>query len=100
MRTKVAETSRNCYKNHVKGFKENSENKIIYEALQRIQPATGRMLSKETGIENSDVARSLNNLWDRLKPPPIQKSHRGHCPVTGIEVQFYYISKAQLSLEL
>ena len=100
MKTKMSDTSVNCYFDHVKGFKENGEDKIIYEALQRIQPATGRMLSKETGIENSDVARSLNNLWDRLKPPPIQKSHRGHCPVTGVEVQFYFINQGQISMEL
>ena len=97
---KTATTSINCYKNHVKGFKENGEDQRIYETIKRIQPCTCRQLSRETGIENSDVARSLNNLWDRLKPPPIQKSHKGHCPVTGIEVQFYHISKAQLSLQL
>ena len=100
MKHKTAITSINCYKNHVKGWKESSENAIIYEALQRIQPASGRMLSKETGIENSDVARSLNNLWYKLKPAPIQKSHKGHCPITGIEVQFYHINGAQLTMEL
>ena len=100
MKTKMSDTSVNCYFDHVKGFKENGEDKIIYEALQRIQPATDRMLSKETGIENSDVARSLNNLWYKLKPAPIQKSHKGHCPITGIEVQFYHINSGQLSMEL
>ena len=97
---KTAITSINCYKNHVKGFKENGEDKIIYEALQRIQPASGRMLSKETGIENSDVARSLNNLWAKLVPPPIHISHTGKCPVSGITVKFYHIANGQISLEL
>lgn len=96
----TAETSINCYHDHVKGFKENSENKKIYEALKRIQPASCRMLSKDTGIENSDCARSLNNLWYGLKPPPIQKSHKGKCPVSGITVQFYHIQNGQISLQL
>lgn len=100
MKTKVAETSINCYKNHVKGWKENSENSIIYNTIKRIQPCTGRMIQKETGIEIGDIARSLNNLWYKLKPAPIQKSHKGHCPITGIEVQFYHINGAQLKMEL
>lgn len=97
---KTAITSINCYKNHVKGWKESSENSIIYKALKRIQPASGRMLSKETGIENSDVARSLNNLWYKLKPAPIQISHKGKCPVSGVRVKFYHINSGQLSMEL
>ena len=100
MKHKTAITSINCYKNHIKGWRENSENAIIYEALQRIQPATGRMLSKETGIENSDVARSLNNLWSKLVPPPIHISHTGKCPVSGITVKFYHIANGQISLNL
>ena len=100
MKHKTAITSINCYKNHIKGWRENSENAIIYEALQRIQPATGRMLSKETGIENSDVARSLNNLWSKLVPPPIQISHTGKCKITGIVVKYYHINGAQLKMEL
>jgi len=100
MKHKTSDTSINCYHDHISGWRENSENKIIYEAIKRIQPCTCRMLSRETGIENSDVARSLNNLWDKLKPPPIQKSHRGHCPITGVEVQFYHINGAQLKMGL
>lgn len=97
---KTAQTSINCYRDHVKGFKENGEDEKIYEALKRIQPASCRMLSKDTGIENSDVARSLNNLWHGLKPPPIQISHRGKCPISGITVKFYFINQAQTTLEL
>ena len=100
MNHKTAITSINCYKNHIKGWRENSENAIIYDTIKRIQPCSGRMIQKETGMEINNIARSLNNLWFKLRPAPIQKSHRGHCPVTGVEVQFYHISKAQLSLQL
>ena len=98
MKNKTAQTSINCYKNHVKGWRETSENKIIYEAIKRIQPCTGRMLAKETGIENSDVSRSLNNLWYKLKPAPIQISHKAYCPITGVKVKFYCIDGAQTNL--
>ena len=34
------------------------------------------MIQKETGIEIGDVARSLNNLWYKLKPAHPYKSYR------------------------
>ena len=100
MKTKVAETSINCYKNHIKGWRENSENAIIFKTIERIQPCTGRMIQKETGIEISDIARSLNNLWSKLVPPPIQISHTGKCKITGIVVKYYHINSGQISMEL
>lgn len=100
MKTNVAETSRNCYFNHVKGFKENGENKIIFEALRLIQPATCRQLAIATGIENSATARTLNNLWFKLTPPPIHVSHTGTCPISGKTVKFYEVSDRQLSMDL
>ena len=100
MKTKTAETSINCYKNHIKGWRENSENAIIYDTIKRIQPCTGRMIQKETGIEIGDVARSLNNLWSKLVPPPIQISHKAHCPISGVRVKFYHIANGQISMNL
>ena len=97
---KTAITSINCYKNHIKGWRENSENAIIYDTIKRIQPCTGRMIQKETGIEIGDVARSLNNLWYKLKPAPIQISHKAHCPISGVGVKFYHINSGQISMEL
>ncbi len=98
MKTKMSNTSVNCYFDHVKGFKENGEDQRVYEAIKRIQPCTGRMIQKETGIENSDVARSLNNLWSKLKPAPIQIAFKDHCPITGVKVKFYCIDGAQTNL--
>lgn len=100
MKHKTSDTSINCYFDHVKGFKENSENAIIYDTIKRIQPCTGRMIQKETGIEISDIARSLNNLWYKLRPAPIQISHKAHCPISGVIVKFYHINGAQLSMNL
>lgn len=97
---KTAQTSINCYHDHVKGWHENSQNSIIYYVIKEIQPCSGGMISKKTGIDKSDVARSLNNLWYKLRPAPIQKSHKGKCPVSGITVQFYFINQAQTALEL
>lgn len=100
MKTKTSDTSINCYHDHIKGWRETSENKIIYDTIKRIQPCTGRMIQKETGIEIGDVARSLNNLWFKLRPAPIHISHKAHCPISGVRVKFYHIAKSQLSLEL
>ena len=100
MKTKMSDTSVNCYFDHVKGFKENGEDQRIYETIKRIQPCTGRMIQRETGIEIGDVARSLNNLWYKLKPAPIQISHKAHCPISGVRVKFYHIANGQISLNL
>lgn len=99
MTHQTAETSINCYHDHVKGFKEKTENKIIYDTIKRIQPCTGRMIQKETGIEIGDIARSLNNLWDKLRPAPIQIIHkRKSCPITGISVKWYGVNNCQTKL--
>ena len=96
MKTNTAETSINCYHDVIKGQRENSEDNRILQALLKIQPATGRMLARETGIENSNVARSLNNLWKKRKR--IYESHRGSCPITGVRVKFYRANNGQLNL--
>ena len=97
---KTAITSINCYKNHIKGWRENSQNAIIYDTIKRIQPCSGRMIQKETGMEINNIARSLNNLWYKLKPAPIHISHTGKCPVSGITVKFYHIANGKISMNL
>src|SRR3990167_7661875 len=98
MKTNAAKTSINCYHDHIKGQKENSEDNRILQALLKLQPATGRMLARETGIENSAVARSLNSLWDKYKR--IFVAHKGICPITGVRVKFYRANNGQLNLNL
>jgi len=96
MKTKVSVTSRNCYHDFIKGQKETSEDNRILQALLKIQPATGRMLARETGIENSSAARSLNNLWSKAKR--IFISHKAPCPITGVWVKWYRANNGQLQM--
>ena|SRR3990167_1954855 len=97
MKTKVSVTSRNCYHDYIKGQKETSEDNRILQALLKIQPATCRMLSRATGIENSNSARSLNNLWYKAKRITI--SHKAPCLVTGVTVKWYRANNGQMKME-
>ena len=97
MKTKVSTTSVNCYHDYIKGQKENSEDNRILQALLKMQPATCRMLSRATGIENSATARSLNNLWDEKER--IYFSHHGKCPITGVWVKWYRANNGQLQID-
>jgi|SRR3990167_5674906 len=99
MKTTVSETSRNCYHDRIKGRRENSEDNQILQALLKLQPATCRMLSQETGIENSATARSLNNLWTGDNPRIIN-CFNAKCPITGVQVKFYKVNNMQLTLFL
>src|SRR3990167_7680618 len=98
MKTQTAQTSVNCYHDRIKGQRENSENNRILQALLKIQPATCRMLSRATGIENSSAARSLNNLWSKGEYKRIRLSHIGKCPITGARVKWYRANNGQLKL--
>lgn len=88
-RRAVASTSRAAYHTYIKGKKETSENDKVLKALERLQPCTGRQISKRTGLENSAVARSLNNLKKLHK---IYVSIKAKCKITGVKAQHYRIA--------
>lgn len=93
----VSDTSILTYHSFIKGAHEDSQDATILEAIAKIQPCSGRMVWKYLGgkIENSSVARSLNNLKRDLK---IECVTRAHCKVTGKYVQFYRVITNQLQM--
>jgi DNA-binding MarR family transcriptional regulator len=83
----VSDTSAAVYHGEIKGAKEGRENARVLACIKRLGKATGRMISRETGIENSAVARSLNNLWSKDRTITVFK--KDACPVTGRKVKWY-----------
>lgn len=85
------------YHNHIKGSHEDGQDKTILEAIKKIQPCSGRMIERYLNykIENSSIARSLNNLKKENK---IESTSKEYCKVTGKLVQFYRILDPQLTL--
>lgn len=86
----TAETSIANYHLKIKGSHEDFQDEVILEAVRKFQPCTGRMIWKYLNdkIENSSVARSLNNLKKKTK---IISPFKDNCPVTGNKVQWYSI---------
>lgn len=93
MKTKVSDTSINNYYNYpIKGEKENSELKRVTDCIKSKNTAlSGRQISQFTGIENSAVARTLNNLKKSQESGLNQEIQvlKDKCLITGITVQHY-----------
>lgn len=90
----VSDTSIACFHDRVKGEKQRTQNAAVMDAIQLFGEATGRMVSRRTGIENSDVARCLNELWSpHMGSPAIVVSKRDNCPITGVRVKWYRLNK-------
>jgi hypothetical protein len=84
----VSNTSKETYHKVIKGDKENSENEKVLQYLLSLngRSATGRQISKATGIENSAVARCLYNL---KKANKVYVSIIAKCQITGNRAQHY-----------
>jgi hypothetical protein len=89
-----AQTSKENYHSHIKGKKENTENEIVLNAIRKLQPCTGRMISQYTEIENSSVARSLNNL---KKANEIEVYYSAKCRVTKKKAQYYKLYEPKVT---
>lgn len=87
----VADTSIHNYHLNIKGEHENAQDEIVFEAVKKISPCTGRMIFRYLNgkIENSSVARSLNNL--KKKHKKIICSFKDNCQITGVKAQYYTI---------
>jgi predicted ArsR family transcriptional regulator len=92
MKTRVADTSIEVYHSEIKGAHEETENKKVLAAISEMEPCTGRQISEKTGIENSAVARSLNNLKNRKR---IEVYFSANCKITGRRAQHYKIKRDQ-----
>ena len=97
MKTQVSSTSIETYYSHIKGVKEDTENERVLQAIRKLKVATGRMIGNllEHKIENSAIARCLNNLKKENK---VIVWYKSQCPVTGKPAQFYKVTENQLTI--
>lgn len=82
-------TSINVYHEEIKGRKENSQDKIVLQTIQKLGTCTGRQIQESTGLEINVISRSLNNLWTGKRNnnvPLIEKYFAAKCPLTGRKV--------------
>lgn len=64
------------------------ERKIVLDAINGSQPITSRRLSKLTGIERTNITRTLFDLVHDT-PPRVKEAFIGKCNETGRKVKFY-----------
>ena len=60
----------------------------VLEAIKKNQPITSRMLSNLTGIERTNITRSLFDLVN-AKPPQVKEAFIDQCQETGRRVKHY-----------
>lgn len=89
MKTNVAVTSIETYHAEIKGKKDIPQNQQVLNCLQRHgRSMTCREISKYTKIENSDVARCLNDL---KKEGKVEVTIYAKCRLTDHKAQHYII---------
>ncbi len=96
MKNLTSSTSIENYHFKIKGEFEENQDEIILDAVKKFQPCTGRIIWEALNkkIENSSIARSLNNLKKKSK---ITSPYSDKCPITGVKVQWYVtIDNSQL----
>jgi len=71
-----------------KSGKRLREKQIVIEAIRQNQPVTSRSLSKITGIERTNITRTLYDLVHD-SPAIIKEAFIGYCPETERRVKFY-----------
>lgn len=64
------------------------EKKIVIDAITQYQPVTSRMLSTITGIERTNITRSLYDLVHDA-PSLIKEAFIDKCAVTHKRVKYY-----------
>ena len=69
----------------------------VLDAITRNQPITSRALSKLTGIERTNITRSLFDLVHDT-PPLIKEAYTDKCPVTNRRVNYYSLIDWQPTL--
>jgi signal transduction histidine kinase len=64
----VAPTSAITYHKEIKGYKENSQASIVFQAMKELgRGCTMRQIQGKTGMEINELSRSLNNLRTKRK---------------------------------
>ena len=90
MKKNVSDTSIHAFHERVIGEKQRTQNAVVLHFIKLFGEATCRMISRHTGIENSDCARCLNELWSpHMGSPVIVVSKKDKCPITGVRVKWY-----------
>jgi predicted ArsR family transcriptional regulator len=94
MKTNVSSTSLESYHNEIKGKKDKTENKKVLACLLKNGVSlTGRQISHETEIENSNVARCLNDL---KKEGKVEVTIYAKCKLTGRKAQHYRVKGTEI----
>jgi predicted HTH transcriptional regulator len=87
----AAITRREAYKAINESGLRIREKKVVLNAIQQKQPVTSRMISRITGIERTNITRSLFDLVHD-SPPLIKEAYIEKCPETGKRVKWYALS--------
>lgn len=85
----VAKTSIANFRKHIKGKRQHTENILVLWAIKKLQPCSGRQISKFLKIENSNVARCL---YDLKKAGKVRVAILVKCKITGVRVQHYRVT--------
>ncbi len=84
----TAVTSRESFKQLNKSGQRQKEKAIVFEVIQKYQPVTSRMLSQLTGIERTNVTRTLFDLVHET-PPQVKEAFISKCQTTKKSVKYY-----------
>lgn len=96
MLTSVRPSSIEVYYDEVIGSKESAQESKILDYIQKMKRVTGRMISKDLGMETSTVSARVNSLVNS------GKCHRelslNECPVSKRRVHWIYFQPQQVRL--
>lgn len=84
----TASTSRESFKQINKTGLPNKEKSLLLEVIGKHQPVTSRSLVQLTGIERTNITRSLFDLLHDLEPL-IKEAFIAPCSITGKNVKHY-----------
>lgn len=95
----TASTSRAAFSAINASGQRQREKNIVLEAIKLHQPVTSRKLSKITGIERTNICRSLFDLVHDT-PAKVQEFHIAKCEFTGKNVKHYTLAESPGQLPL
>ena len=84
----TATTQRESFRQLNASGQRMKEKLLIYEAIKQYQPATSRMLCEITGIERTNITRSLFDLIHDTQAE-IKEAFIAKCPTTKRKVKYY-----------
>lgn len=96
MLTSVQQGSVEVYYGEVIGSKESYQKDMIYEYVRKKGRVTGRMISKDLGLETSTVSARVNSLVKDGKV--FRELSINKCPISERGVHWIYSKPTQMGL--